>query len=376
MLQLAAGIGTVVGLASWAISNKNNAPLPPPDPPVIVAADSNKIMVVLSAYKWTEAILTIKNILETACVPHRVSIGLALSPNAGVSQAEAELYFHKKRFVRVIVHPPHLNLGIQPTRQYCLQKLYYGEKYLLIMHAHSRMCKDWDIVCTSSLQYAYARDFHVISMVPMESTAKCSVPPLATYACLQPQLSFKKGVPVFIPTFVAEAATELSAQPLVCGKCLFGEADVLLKKADLITYAIPFATAEEDDVLLSQLFWDRGILPMTPLSSILVHISCQKRRNAATDYQSKILKRYTKNILLAVVGLTSINSCDKASYIADMRKDVSSYVQTFLDMDFGQRRVAGYRVMGLTSAIPSSFEITEKYKTQEAFDEQCERLCY
>ena len=326
----------------------------------VLIGSTETIFVVLAAYDWNEALDTIVNIFNQSFIPLRINIGVVANV-VDVSQEQAEQDVLNLRFgcnVRVHVPEEHLTLGVQPARRLCYEKCFRGEKFSFFMHAHSRMCEFWDVEAIKSLQSAYSQGGHLVSQIPMDTqtttTTTVVIPEHSTFCVLHPGLTLKWHMPVFRPRLFVQSLVQFR-MPVISTKCVFAESSILQRA---IKHVVPFASGEEDDLLISHLLFKEGVKAFNPLCSLLVHIKCQSRKSAIDHYKSKKLNTYKDIVMFIMTG--------SKDYVLPSSPWSDVYVRD-LDVDVWNGSMPGFRLLGLTSKSAPLKEKLAKYGTIQQY---------
>jgi hypothetical protein len=335
--------------------------------------DREKIFVVLSGYSWPELKNTIHNIYNGAYLPQRVVVGAAVSPTE-ITQSAAEDAFKDFGFqVKLYVHPEHYNLGGAPTRKLVLERLYKGEPYVLLMHAHSKMAPQWDATLTASLKEAFKKGCHLVTQIPLEVkrvwiTPKDHVP--ATFPVLHTDTLRNK-----LPTFSGRTFAKLECQyevPCISSKCLFGTASVIKLLTD---HTVPLLMAHEDDFVLSAISFGCGARAATPLRSVLYHIQDPMRSHTYTDYESEQLTKYKENVIGSLLSGNQRNDDESCPTLLDTLGIHCNLYIKWLGTQVFSGELPGHLILGLPRQYQER-EVLDKFGDMKTFQAFRRKFCY
>jgi len=330
--------------------------------------DARRINVILPCYAWDEARITIRSLLERAHLARRVSVHAVVNP-LEVSQSEAEAEFKDYPLnVSITMHPRHYNLGGIIASNYIIERLnMHGDTLVLLMHCHSVMCADWDLTLIESLSGAYESGSHVVTQVPLE------VPKSKHVTVLQPTFPVLHTDTVTnrIPTFAARVFASAGRQYpslSISAKCLFGELDIVQR---IIQHAVPLTSSHETDFILSATSFALGIKAVTPLRSVLQHIT-DTRRHSYLDNTSDPLGKFKDDVITQLLNGKSDNSLQML--IAYLGVHCDAFIKS-LGIDVFSGKLLGHLILGV-SKEHTDRELVDKYGSVQRYKEFRSLFCF
>jgi hypothetical protein len=120
----------------------------------------SKIFIQIAAYRDTELLPTLHNLLSNSKYPDNLSFGLVWQHDKNDAWDNLDPYIHDKRFR--IMDVPYYQSGGMGWARSKTQSLYDGEDYTLQIDSHMRFAKNWDKSLLQMMNY-----LHKISNKPM-----------------------------------------------------------------------------------------------------------------------------------------------------------------------------------------------------------------
>lgn len=340
------------------------------------AVTKETIFVVLPLYRPTDALGTLKSIFQNAAAPQSVRVGI-LEHNHSKRLTAADLYYAAQQKNQA---PPFAHrikykktdsayYGAAVAREWILDNLYGGERYLLFVTQRTLLLPHWDRILLTSLTAAHAMGGHVVSQFPCLAAATGSLP--STFPVMH---AFSdKNTPMFKGRLIIGEYRQPLASAMASWRCLFGSASVL--RQGFCAAGLPFLPNAEADLLLSYELWARGYLAFTPSESAAVSASASAY-HSYLDTQLAPVVQFTDSIIRALLAGKKPAASTYSEKLASrqLRHTVLDFLH-WLRIKPSKRYVAGQTVLGLLPDHTEE-EIIRKYGSLQRFQEVKERFTF
>jgi hypothetical protein len=337
------------------------------------------IFIVLPMYRPNEPVKLLDTVFRNAFCPQRISVGILEHNVIGTPQV-ADVYYNAQQAgnvlpfshnIRYHLEPPDTIYGASVARQIIVDKFYQGEMYVLFLTQNCILASNWDKLLVDSLHRAHALGGHVISQFPCEAPVSHDLP--TTFPVFH--RFEKQNIPIFKGRFITSNSRQPFRSSMASFKCLFGTADVLLKKLSVHTPGLPFIKHAAANLLLSAELWTRGYHIFTPSYSVLVDTGTNIFKSRK-DVKNKKLKLFTRDVVNAVLTGTSPKSVPL--YIEKLTKNQQRTVPQFLawiGVQPADRHISGQTVLGLLPEY-TQLEIVHKFGSMQNFNRFKEQFTY